>query len=126
MPVCRVCGATGRKIELAHVIGTTHDLKNVSVCEHGGHSVRVATVLPDRVVPLCGPQQQPGTCHYRLDLGHDLELWDHLTRAEKVQAVSDAGSLGQALKRCARPSYLDRIEIRDGVQVEVPSSRAAA
>lgn len=124
-PACRACGRTDRKIELAHVIGRSHDLKNVSICDWANprtgdsHLVRVAFVKAERVVPLCGPQNQPGTCHYRHDLGHDLDLWDFLTDEEKDQAIEDAGSLGLALRRCAPCSWDDRSEFVDGELVEV-------
>lgn len=125
-PACRVCGATDRKIELAHVIGREHDLKNVSVCDWTDprtgetHLERVALVLPDRVVPLCGPQVNTGTCHNRLDLAHDLELWDHLLDEEKRQAIEDAGSLGLALRRLAPLTWEQRIELNaQGEMIEV-------
>lgn len=116
---CRVCGRSDRKIELSHTIGISCDVRDSIITTIDGKDVRLAVILPARVVPLCGPQQQPGTCHYRLDLGHDLELWDHLTEAERLQAITDAGSLGQALRKCAPLTRLDRIEIVDGRQVEV-------
>ncbi len=116
---CRVCQRTDRKIELAHVIGIASDTREAVVTTVEGREVRVCRINPDRVVPLCGPQQQPGTCHYGLDLGHDLELWDFLTPVEKQQAIHDAGSLGQAMRRCAPRTRGDRVEIVNGEQREV-------
>jgi len=121
---CRVCGAEDRKIELAHVVGVRCDTREAVEEERlfrgKVQPVRVAYINPDRVVPLCGPQVNTGTCHYRLDLGHDLELWDHLTDREKRQAVKDAGSLGQALHRLAPLTWENRLEFNaNGDLIEV-------
>lgn len=120
-PVCRVCGkVVGQvvKFELAHVIGQKCDLKDVSICEVDGHSVRVAVVKPDRVVNLCGPQVNTGTCHNLYD-SHRLDIWDFLTQAEKDQAIADAGGIGPALHRCAPLTWLNRLEVVGGETVEV-------
>lgn len=113
---CRVCGRADRKIELAHVLGIKFDTANAVVV--GGR--RVAKVDPDRVIPLCGPSTNHGTCHH----AHDhktgtVEVWDFLSGPERRRAIEDAGSLGQALRRCAPRTWLDRVEIVDGVQVEM-------
>lgn len=121
---CRVCGATNRKIELAHVWGIKADTRDAveEMWPHRGkiRLCRVATINPRRVVELCGPQQQPDTCHYRHDLGRNLELWDYLTDEEKGQAIKDAGGIGPAIRRCAPQSWDDRTEMVDGQVVEVP------
>lgn len=125
---CRVCGR-GRwdaPIELAHVVGRRCDLDQVSVCEfeddrHGEmHTVRVARVLPDRVIPLCGPALDSGSCHHLFD-SHRLDVWEYLTKPERFQAIEDAGGLGLALRRCAPGSWVSRVEMVAGGPVEVTS-----
>lgn len=111
---CRVCGRGDRRIELAHVIGREHDLKDVEVRD----GFRVALVRPDRVVPLCGPAIDTGSCHWAYD-AYRLDLWDYLTEREKELAIEDAGGLGRALRRCAPLTWEDRVEIVDGEQVEL-------
>lgn len=111
---CRVCRRGDRKIELAHTIGREADTRDAIVTG----DVRLATVLPARVIPLCGPSVNSGTCH-NLQHGSRLDIWDHLTEAERLQAIVDAGSLGQALRRCAPLTWEDRVEIVDGEQVEM-------
>lgn len=118
VPACRVCGCRSRKIELAHVIGRRCDLDQVSICEYEDdrrgevHAVRMAVVLPDRVIPLCVD------CHRQFD-AHRLDVWNDLTTLERFQAIEDAGTLGQALRRCAPLTWQNRVEIVNGRQVEV-------
>lgn len=118
---CRACGKVTGQVkcfELAHVIGTEHDRKDCSITEWEGHSVRLAVVKPARVITLCGPSGETGTCHNLYD-SHRLDIWDFLTQVEKDQAIEDAGSLGQALHRCAPLTWLNRIELVDGQPLEV-------
>lgn len=123
---CRVCQRPRWEvpIELAHVIGRRCDLDQVSICEYEDdergevYSIRVAVVLPDRVIPLCGPATDSGSCHQLLD-AHQLDVWDHLSKGERFQAIEDAGSLGLALRRCAPLTWDSRVEIVDGAQREV-------
>lgn len=117
---CRICGTRTRKIELAHVIGVEHDTREAVVTTVAGKEVRLVTINPDRVFSMCGPVTDSGTCHW-LDHHYRLEKWDHMTDAEKRQAIVDAGGLGQALRRCAPLSWLDRVEVVDGQQVEIPA-----
>lgn len=118
---CRVCGKVAgqvEKFELAHVIGTEHDLKDCSITEWQGHSVRLAVVRPSRVITLCGPAVNTGTCHNLYD-SHRLDIWDDLTDVEKDQAIEDAGGIGPALHRCAPLTWLERTEIVEGKTIEV-------
>lgn len=106
---CRVCDKQFwevKTIDLAHVLGREHDLKSVSEVEldDGRGLVRMAVVIPDRVLSLCGPQQETGTCHGLYD-GHRLDIWELLTDSERAQAIEDAGGEGQALRRCAPLSW---------------------
>lgn len=119
--VCRVCGKVAGQVEcfeLAHVIGTEHDRKDASICEWEGHSVRLAVVKPSRVITLCGPQVNTGTCHNLFD-SHRLDIWDFLTQVEKDQAIADAGGIGPAMHRCAPLTWLNRLEVVGGETVEV-------
>jgi hypothetical protein len=92
--ICRVCGASGT--ECAHILGRKFD-------QPISPGSRTLLVLPDRIVPLCASRHlEDGTawegCHARYD-DHQLDLLPFLTASEQAQAVLDAGSMGQALKR---------------------------
>lgn len=115
---CRVCKRSDRKIELAHVIGIKHDTRDSVITTVDGKDIRLVTVLPARVIPLCGPAVDSGTCHQLYDSSR-LDVWDFLDGAERAQAIVDAGSLGEALRRCAPLTWLDRVEVVDGEQVEL-------
>lgn len=115
---CRVCGRSDRKIELAHVWGVEADTRDAIVTVVDGQDVRLVTILPARVIPLCGPSVDSGTCH-QLQHASRLDVWDHLTETERFQAITDAGGLGQALRKCAPLTWLDRVEIVNGEQREV-------
>lgn len=81
--LCRVTKEPGT--ELAHVLGRKYD-------EPISPNSRTLLVLPDRVVPLA-PRIHTAYDH------HEFDLLPYLTTAEQAQAVLDAGSIGQALKR---------------------------
>ena len=115
---CRVCGRSDRKIELAHVWGIEADTRAAIVTVVDGQDVRLAVILPARVIPLCGPSVDTGTCH-NLQHGSRLDVWDFLTEPERFQAITDAGGLGLALRKCAPLTWLDRVEIVNGEQREV-------
>lgn len=114
---CRVCGRTDRPIELAHVIGRKVEIPEAVETKVDGRLVRLIVVRPDRVVPLCGPAIDPASCHGAYD-SSQLDLWGYLTKAERWQAIEDAGGLGQALRRCAPLSWQNQVEVVDGEAVE--------
>jgi hypothetical protein len=91
---CRVCPCRWR-VEAAHVIGREHDK---SPPLRGFEVWRVGEVVPDRIVPLCGPATDSATCHGKHH-AHRLELLPHLTLPEQLQAVADAGGIHAALGR---------------------------
>lgn len=126
---CRLCNKTAaevKKLELAHVMGCEHDLKETVIGKDDqGRPRRLCLVLPSRVIELCGPAVDTGTCHNGLDT-HQMDVWDVLSPGEKKQAIEDAGGLGQALKRCAPLTWQDRIELdKDGNAIEVQLKAAA-
>lgn len=92
---CRNCGKTeaelhrqGLRLECAHILGRTHDMKLPS-------GVRFVHTLA--TVPLCGPPTDTRTCHAAYD-GHRLDLWPKLTERERAYAVQLVGE-GQARRR---------------------------
>lgn len=94
---CRACGRSlselrqmGRNIELAHVVGREHDLTPAIGFEEIPLERGQLFVAPTRVIPLCGPSVDSGTCHNLQHAGR-LDLLPHLTRAEEIQAVADLG-----------------------------------
>lgn len=94
---CRACGREawelerkGRVIELAHVAGQKYDLTPAIGYEEIPILRSNLWVAPTRVIPLCGPSTDTGTCH-NLHHAARLDLLPHLTRAEEVQAVADLG-----------------------------------
>lgn len=85
----RACAACGRpsQLERAHIIGRGRDRRQVA---------------PDSIALLCGPT--PAGCHGAYDAGR-LDLWEHLTDAQRRQAVLDAGGPGLALRRVSAPLW---------------------
>jgi hypothetical protein len=88
---CRICKRTDRKLEAAHILGREHDEPKVS--KRNGETLKELYVHPDRIVPLCGPF--PEGCHGDVDHNR-VNLVHHLTIAEQVQAVKDAGGIAPA------------------------------
>lgn len=86
---CRVCGLPA---ERAHVVGREHD-RHEPINPPPGW--RPYVVVPDRIVPLCGPT--PGGHHGQYDRG-ELDVLPYLTLPEQIQAVADAGSIELARK----------------------------
>lgn len=111
---CRVCGLgneSGRRIELAHVVGRTHDPEiacptcspyaeddwqdhraRCPTCKGEG---RVRYVHPLAVVPLCSivVGKKSDGCHWRFDQGR-LDLLPYLTIGEQAHAVGLIGIVG--------------------------------
>lgn len=96
---CRACDkplSSGR-IEAAHIMGREFDKKPTL----DAHTDWLAGVVaPIRIVPLCGPATDTGTCHNRHD-SHDpdFDLLRHLSLPEQLQAHADAGSMQRAYNR---------------------------
>ena len=97
---CRGCGRTytelrqmGRRIELAHIAGREHDLTPAIGYEEIPLERGQLFVAPTRVIPLCGPSVDTGTCHNLQHAGR-LDLLGKLTADEEIQAVADFGRLG--------------------------------
>lgn len=86
---CRVC-KTRIRIECAHIIGREHDREDPLRGDW-----LPGDVVPDRIIPLCGPATDPKTCHGKQH-AHRLELLPYLTIHEQLQAVADAGGIEQA------------------------------
>ena len=107
---CRLCSATGIKIDAAHVLGRRFDRPRVE-----GSSTKVLYVHPDSIVPLCASTPDRVGCHYRYDAG-EVSILAVLTRAEQVRAVQDAGGIELARRRIDAPDYRPAIEQarRDG------------
>lgn len=99
---CRICGVDclHRKVDAAHVIGRTHDPKATYKGEATDNVDGSVWVTPDRIVPLCGPATDTGTCHNKHD-SHDpdFQLLPYLTIEEQLQAVADAGGIELARNR---------------------------
>lgn len=104
---CRLCSATGIKLDAAHLIGRRFDRPRVE-----GSSTRVLYVHPDSIVPLCANQvvETGGEarvrvgCHYQYDAG-DVSLLSVVTLDEQLRAVQDAGGIELARLRLDRPAY---------------------
>lgn len=92
---CRICKRTDRKLEAAHVLGREHDEPKIGA---GGKPLKELYVDPDRILPLCGPF--PEGCHGDVDHNR-VNLVHHLTIAEQVQAVKDAGGIAPAWVKLA-------------------------
>jgi hypothetical protein len=89
---CRLCGCRDRrKLEAAQPKVTA-----------AGRVLKVLYVDPDRVVPACGPF--PAGCHGDVEF-HRIDLLPHLTTAEQVRAVADAGSIETARVKLAPSAY---------------------
>ena len=93
---CRVCGAPNN-LEQAHVLGREYDKFTLDGEPQTSKTWRVE---PDRIVPLCKPH------HEEYDR-HELDLLEHLTGLEQVQAVKDAGRIETARRRLAPSEYRD-------------------
>lgn len=102
--VCRNCRKAPpevERLEWAHTIGREHDKENFILgLTDAGNPARLCLVVPNRVVRLCGPAVNTGTCHNKYDTSQ-LDIWDLMTDDEKDQAIHDAGSEGLAMRRCA-------------------------
>lgn len=85
--VCRACGRRGL-IELAHISGREHDFKPALGYEEIPILRDPLFVAPTRVIPLCGPSTDTGTCH-NLHHSHKLDLIGKLTAIEFAQSVLD-------------------------------------
>lgn len=93
--VCRYCAYQGRSpvgscLELAHLSGREHDFTPAIGYEDVELVRSRLFVAPSRVVPLCGPSVDTGTCHAEQEAGR-LDLLPVLTREEEIQAVADMG-----------------------------------
>jgi hypothetical protein len=118
---CRGCGrdtralqAIARTLEAAHLAGREFD-RRIALRALAADTVDLAKqpvypkgarlpVEPDRIIPLCGPSTQSGTCHYALDLGSTeerakLRLDSKLTTMEWAQLVVDLGGVALAWRR---------------------------
>ena len=88
---CRACGRQDVKLEAAHLAGREYDRRSGYV------------VLPERVIPLCGPVGDARSCHAIYDGPASqrkmLGLIEKLEPEEVEQMVSDLGSLGLAWRR---------------------------
>lgn len=100
---CRVCRKSetdlrraGRTLELAHTVGREFDER----VQGGGRRVHA-----DAVVVLCGPAVNTGTCHNLFD-SHQLDLYPHMTDAERAWAVARVGE-GDAMRRLRGRAWLD-------------------
>lgn len=98
--VCRGCGRKyaelrrmGRRLELAHLAGREHDFTPAIGYEEIPIERGCLFVAPTRVVCLCGPATDTGTCHQLQEAGK-LDLLGKLTADEENQAVADFGRLG--------------------------------
>ena len=96
---CRVC-RTDRQVQMAHIFKRWVDRTYAD----GTPQPKAWVVLPERVVPLCGPIGDPNSCHERYDTGR-LDLLGHLSKQEEAQAVLDAGGLELARKRLCPSVY---------------------
>lgn len=92
---CRHCARSDRKLEAAHVTGRRNDRREPLRAVDG---LTKGSVHPDRVIPLCGPSVDSGTCHNLYD-SHRLDLRYVLTAEEWGQAIKDEGSFGLAERR---------------------------
>lgn len=96
---CRVCRRRsdrqrGIRIEMAHIIGREADRLPPLRIELPRIQVwpEPYLVIPNRVVPLCGPSTSTATCHGLQHAGR-LDLIPHLTLPEVLQAIADASKL---------------------------------
>jgi hypothetical protein len=92
---CRAC-ASPYGLQAAHILGREHDKKS-------GYRV-----LPERVVPLCGPVVGDEGCHARYDR-HAQDIWHILNFEEQAQAIEDAGGYWLAVKRCSPVAYRESL-----------------
>lgn len=92
---CRFCARSDRKLEAAHVTGRRNDEKAPLRPVDG---FRKGMVHPDRVIPLCGPSVNTGTCHNLYDSSR-LDVRYVLSAEEWGQAIKDEGGYGLAERR---------------------------
>jgi hypothetical protein len=102
---CRLCSATGVRLEAAHILGRRYDRPRVE-----GSTAKTLYVRPASIVPLCGSTPEREGCHSRYDSG-DVSILAVLTRAEQLQAVEDAGGIELARRRIDAPDYRGPIEL---------------
>ncbi len=121
---CRACGRPDTQVDLeaAHVSGRRFDehkacttcrntgtvtingkLRTCGVCKGRGHQ-KTLYVDPVRIIPLCGPESDPRTCHGKEHAG-TLELLPLLKLDEQLQAVKDFGGIENARVRLAPSAY---------------------
>jgi hypothetical protein len=100
---CRLCSATGIKIDAAHVLGRRYDRPRVE-----GSSTKVLYVHPDSVIPLCSSTPDRVGCHYRYDAG-EVSILAVLTPDEQLRAVTDAGGIELARRRIDPTDYTKEI-----------------
>lgn len=114
---CRLCSATGVKLDAAHILGRRYDRPRVP-----GSATKVLYVHPDSVIPLCHDQVVEATdrdgrassrvrkgCHTRFDSG-EVSILAILNPDEQVRAVQDAGGIELARRRIDAPDYREAIE----------------
>lgn len=104
---CRICKRSDRKLEAAHILGREHDEPKVRQASAGGVILKELYVHPNRVVPLCGPF--PEGCHGDVEY-HRVNLVHVLTLDEQLQAVKDAGGIGEAWRALAPVDYRAEVE----------------
>lgn len=97
--VCRVCGSNV-DVQAAHIIGRERDKFDL---DGKPRNVREYTVEEHRILPMCG-DFAPLKCHPAYD-AHQLDVLEHLTLDEQVQAVRDAGGIESARRRLAPSLY---------------------
>ena len=122
---CRACGRPDTEVDLeaAHVSGRRFDehkpctlcagdgvitamndkLRTCGVCKGTGHR-KAKYVHPDDIIPLCGPEADPKSCHGKEHAGK-LELLPLLTVAEQLRAVKHFEGIENARVRLAPSAY---------------------
>lgn len=101
---CRLCSATGVRLEAAHILGRRYDRPRVA-----GSSTKVLYCHPDSIIPLCGSTPDRVGCHYRYDAG-EVSILAVLTPDEQIRAVQDAGGIELARRRIDAPDYRPEIQ----------------
>ena len=125
---CRTCGRSDVRLEAAHTAGREHDAPSVCgsckgsrrnaansgpcrSCLGRGFSQTHRTVDPDDIVPLCGPNRDPSSCH-AADHRHELDLMPVMSAEEQARVVLHLGGIEAARKRLLPSAYGSKVVSR--------------
>jgi hypothetical protein len=101
---CPVCRGAGELPEAFRDLFGVREPHCPYCAGKGAETPDVLWVDPDDIVPLCGPNADPTTCHGK-DHRNQLDLLALLTLPEQLRVVAHLGSIENARVRLAPTQY---------------------